>query len=84
MGKYPARQRAIVAALRAARESAGLSQRALSEALGESVTHIHLIEVLRRDISVSEFIAIAETLKVDPRKLLESALDFERAHGRRK
>ena len=74
MTRFPARQRAIVAALRSAREEAGLSQRALSEAMGESVTFIHLIEHLRRDVSVAEFIEIAKILKIDPLELLRRAL----------
>jgi ribosome-binding protein aMBF1 (putative translation factor) len=72
--KFPARQRAIVAALRGAREEAELSQRALSQALDESTTFIHMIEGLRRDVSVAEFIEIAKVLKIDPLELLRRAL----------
>jgi transcriptional regulator with XRE-family HTH domain len=72
--KFPARQRSIVAALRSARTEAGLSQRALADALGEAPTHIHLIEKLRRDVSVAEFIEIARVLKIDPLELLRRAL----------
>lgn len=74
MTRFPARQRAIVAALRSAREEAGLSQRALAAALGESTTFIHMIEGLRRDVSVAEFIEIAKILKVDPMDLLRRAM----------
>jgi transcriptional regulator with XRE-family HTH domain len=72
--KFPARQRAIVAALRSARTEAGLSQRALAEALGESTTFIHMIEGLRRDVSVAEFMEIARVLGLDPIELLRRAL----------
>jgi transcriptional regulator with XRE-family HTH domain len=72
--KFPARQRAVVAALRAARIKAGLSQRQLSDALKESTTHIHLIESLRRSVRVEEFIEIAKTLDVDPIELLKDVL----------
>jgi transcriptional regulator with XRE-family HTH domain len=72
--KFPARQRAIVAALRSARVEADLSQRALADALGESTTFIHMIEGLRRDVSVAEFIEIAKVLEVDPLELLRRAL----------
>ena len=71
MNRFPARQRAIVAVLRQAREDAGLSQRALSEKLGESPTYIHLIEALRRDIPVAEFIHIAKALGIEPAELLK-------------
>jgi len=60
--------------LRAAREEAGLSQRALSLKLGESTTYVHMIEGLRRDVSVAEFIEIAKVLGVDPRELLGRTL----------
>ena len=74
MTKFPARQRAIVAALRSARTEAGLSQRALADALNESSTFIHMIEGLRRDVSVAEFIEIARVLEIDPLELLRRAL----------
>lgn len=70
LNKYPARQRAIVAALRSVREEAGLSQRALSEKLKEPSTYIHLIEALRRDIPVAEFIQIAKVLGIEPAELI--------------
>ncbi|HVZ35657.1 MAG TPA: helix-turn-helix transcriptional regulator [Polyangiaceae bacterium] len=74
MGKFPARQRAIVAALRTAREEAGLSQRALSAKLRESTTYIHMIEGLRRDVSVAEFMEIAKAVGVAPDELMRRVM----------
>jgi transcriptional regulator with XRE-family HTH domain len=68
--RFPALQRAIVGVLKSAREKAGLSQRALSRALDEDETFIHTIENMRRDISVAEFIALAEELDLTPAELI--------------
>jgi transcriptional regulator with XRE-family HTH domain len=63
--KYPARQRAIAAAIRQAREAAGLSQRQLSEKLREPPNWIQRIESLERRVDVAEFIAIAKAVGAD-------------------
>ena len=70
MRKYAARRRVIVSVLREAREQAGLSQRALSEKLGEAVTYIHEVETGQHGVRTEEFIAIAEALGVDALELL--------------
>jgi transcriptional regulator with XRE-family HTH domain len=70
MRKYAAHRRAIVAVLREAREKAGLSQRALSEKLGEHVTYVHEIETDQHSVRTEEFIAIAQALGIDPTELL--------------
>ena len=72
--KYPARQRAIVAALRKARDAAGLSQRQLSEKLREPPNWIQRIESLERRVDVAEFIAIARAVGADPVELFHDAL----------
>jgi transcriptional regulator with XRE-family HTH domain len=72
--KYPARQRAIVAALRKARDVAGLSQRQLSEKLREPPNWIQRIESLERRVDVAEFIAIARAVGADPVELFRDAL----------
>ena len=74
MGKYPARQRAIVAAIREARREAGISQRALSVRLGEHHSFLSRVERLERDVTVAELIAIAKELKLDPLELFSRAL----------
>lgn len=74
MGKYPARQRAIVAALRQARTDAGMSQRELSVRLGEHHSFISRVERLQRDVTVAELIAIAKELKLDPVELFRRVL----------
>jgi transcriptional regulator with XRE-family HTH domain len=72
--KYPARQRAIVSALRRAREAAGFSQRQLSERLREPPNWIQRIESLERRVDVAEFIAIAGAVGADAVELLREAL----------
>ena len=72
--KYPARQRAIVSALRKARKAAGLSQRQLSEKLREPPNWIQRIESLERRVDVAEFIAIAGAVGADAVELLREAL----------
>jgi transcriptional regulator with XRE-family HTH domain len=72
--KYPARQRAIVAAIKTAREAAGLSQRQLAGKLGEPPNWIQRIESLERRVDVAEFMAISKVIGVDPVDLFESAL----------
>jgi ribosome-binding protein aMBF1 (putative translation factor) len=72
--KYPARQRAVVAALRKAREAAGLSQRQLSEKLREPPNWIQRIESLERRVDVAEFIAIAKAVGADAMDLFREGL----------
>jgi transcriptional regulator with XRE-family HTH domain len=72
--KYPARQRAIVATIRSAREEAGLTARALSLKLGEHHSFISRCERLQRDVSVAEFEAIAKACGTDPVALFKRAM----------
>jgi transcriptional regulator with XRE-family HTH domain len=72
--RFPARQRAIVAAIAEAREAAGLSQRQVAEKLGEPSNWIQRIESLERRVDVAEFIAIAKAVGTDPLELLRKAL----------
>lgn len=72
--KYPARQRAIVSALRRARKAAGFSQRQLSEKLREPPNWIQRIESLERRVDVAEFIAIAAAVGADAVELLRETL----------
>jgi len=73
--KYSARQRAIVAALRKAREAAGLSQRQLSERLQQPPNWIQRIESLERRVDVAEFITITKAVGADPAEVFQEALD---------
>ena len=73
--KYSARQRAVAAALRKAREAAGMSQRQLSERLQQPPNWIQRIESLERRVDVAEFIAIAKATGADPAALFREALD---------
>jgi transcriptional regulator with XRE-family HTH domain len=72
--KYSARQRAVAAALRKAREAAGLSQRQLSERLQQPPNWIQRIESLERRVDVAEFIAIAKAVGADPAELFREVL----------
>ncbi len=72
--KYSARQRAVAAALRKAREAAGLSQRQLSERLKQPPNWIQRIESLERRVDVAEFITIAKAVGADPAELFREAL----------
>jgi len=74
MRKHTARRRAIVSVLTEARGEAGLSQRALSEKLGEAVTYVHEVETGQHGVRTEEFIAIAEALDIDPLELLSRVL----------
>ena len=74
MRKHPVRRRAIVEVLREARLKAKLSQRALSEKLGEATTYVHEIETGQHGVRVEELIAIAEALEVEPNVLLTRIL----------
>ena len=72
--KYSARQRAVAAALRKAREAAGLSQRQLSERLHQPPNWIQRIESLERRVDVAEFITIAKAVEADPIELFHEVL----------
>ena len=72
--KFPTRQRAIVAAIRSAREAAGLSQRQLSTKLGEPPNWIQRIETLERRVDVAEFVAIAKAVNADAVELFRQAM----------
>ena len=72
--KYSARQRAVAAALRKAREAAGLSQRQLSERLQQPPNWVQRIESLERRVDVAEFIAIAKAVGTDPAELFREVL----------
>ena len=73
--KYSARQRAVAAALRKAREAAGLSQRQLSERLQQPPNWIQRIESLERRVDVAEFIVIAKAVGADAAGLFRDVLE---------
>jgi transcriptional regulator with XRE-family HTH domain len=74
MGNFPARQRAIAAAIAEARRACDLSQRELSAKLGVPPNWIQRIESLERRVEVAEFVAIAKVVGVDPCELLARVL----------
>jgi len=63
--------RAVINALKAARLSAGISQRQLAQRLGKHPSFINKIELIERRIDVLEFIAVAKAMGVAPTVLLE-------------
>jgi transcriptional regulator with XRE-family HTH domain len=74
MSRQPVRQRAVIDSIASARRESGLSQRELSEQLGEAINFIQRIESGERNVSVVEFISIARVIGVDPCDLLRRAL----------
>ena len=74
MRKYPGRHRAVISAIRDARREKGISQRALSEKLGEVHNYMNMIEKGQRNVLAEEFIEIATALEIDPRELLDKVL----------
>lgn len=74
MLKYPARQRAIVAAVKGARIEAGLTRRALSLKLGEHHSFISRVERLQREVSVADLEAIAKAVGLTPVALFRRAM----------
>ncbi len=65
-----AKHRALIAAIVAARNAAGLTQRQLAARLGRSDSFVWKIEAGERRVDVLEFLEIARALRVDPLKLL--------------
>lgn len=63
--------RALVTVLKASRDEAGLTQRALAERLGKPRSYISKIESGERIPRVTEFCEIAQALKVDPQLLFQ-------------
>jgi transcriptional regulator with XRE-family HTH domain len=66
--------RAVAVVLARARERKNLSQRELSALLKRPHSVIGMIESNQRQVNVPEFIAIAETLGVDPLDLFRQVL----------
>ena len=69
------RHRALCAALKSAREAAGLSQHELASRLKTSQTTIARIEIGERRIDVIEFIDLAKALRLDPHTILTELMD---------
>lgn len=74
MRRKPARQFSITETIAKARTEAGLSQRELSARLHEVNNYMQRIESGQRDVTVVEFVRIANAIAVDPCDLLREAL----------
>lgn len=79
MRKFPGRHRAVVSALKNAREKAGLSQRELSRKLKQGVTYIQEIESGERGVQTAEFIEIALACDRNPAELIDEVTQIRRA-----
>lgn len=64
-----ARHRALMAALKAARQRVGMTQRELARRLGRSHSFVGKIESGERQLNVLEFCELADALGVDARRL---------------
>lgn len=75
MGKHlrTARHRALIAALKAAREAAGITQRELARRLDRAHSFVGKIESGERQLNVLEFCEYADALGTDAAELLRSA-----------
>jgi transcriptional regulator with XRE-family HTH domain len=76
MGKQlrTSRHKALMAALVAARESTGLSQRELAKRLDRAHSFVGKIESGERQLNVLEFCEYADVLGADPADLLRSVV----------
>lgn len=72
--KYSKRHRKLMAVLKEARESAGLSQRDVCKKLKRGKTFVSVIELGERDLSILEFPDYAKAVGVDPVELFERFL----------
>lgn len=74
MRRYPARYRAVIAALREVRKEKGVSQRELSRRLHEVHNFVNVYEKGQRSVTVEEFVEICMALDADPHEVLERVL----------
>lgn len=59
----------MVSVLAAARQSAGVTQRALAPSLGKAASHVQRIEGGQRRLDLLEFYQIAKLLKLESARL---------------
>ena len=71
--------RAVAAALAEARKGSGLTQRGLAARVGRPHSVIGMIESEQRQVTVPEFITLAEALGKDPVDLFRSVVKRRRA-----
>lgn len=67
-----ARHKALVSALKAARESAGITQRELARRLGRAHSFVGKIESGERQLNVLEFCEYADVLGADAGELIRA------------
>lgn len=66
---------ALLEMIREAREKAGLTQHALSKALGEDPMYVHKVENKDRRLDLLEFVEICRALRLDAPDALRSWLE---------
>jgi transcriptional regulator with XRE-family HTH domain len=71
--QHSAAYRRLVAALKAARERAGLTQEQAAERLKAYPTFFSKVETLERRIDAVELVAICKVLKADPVEIMREA-----------
>jgi transcriptional regulator with XRE-family HTH domain len=71
--QHSAAYRRLVAALKAARERAGLTQEQAAERLKTYPTFFSKVETLERRIDVVELVAMCKVLKADPVEIMREA-----------
>ena len=74
MGKHlrTARHKALIAALKGARDAAGITQRELARRLDHAHSYVGKIESGERQLNVLEFCEYADALETDAAELLRS------------
>jgi transcriptional regulator with XRE-family HTH domain len=71
--QHSAAYRRLVAALKAARERAGLTQEQAAERLKTYPTFFSKVETLERRIDAVELVAMCKVLKADPVEIMREA-----------
>jgi transcriptional regulator with XRE-family HTH domain len=72
VSKYPARQRALAAAIKNARTKAKMTRYEFSIKLGKHHTFIGRIERLQRDVTATELLDIEESLDLEAGTLYQT------------
>ena len=76
------RDRAVSIAIKASRIDRDLSQNQIAQSMGWSSEVISNIEKTRRNVTVSELIAIAEAMGEDPEEIFRRILQWRRRRPR--
>ncbi|WP_052257598.1 helix-turn-helix domain-containing protein [Leisingera sp. ANG-DT] len=78
---YDETYRQLVAALKAARLDAGMTQQQVAEALSKPQSYVAKVEGFERRLDVIEFIVLARCIAWDPFPLLQQIYGYGSANG---